>query len=110
MQEFDNPNLQEILDKSQDFLEKHKKQLDLISRDIKQLEAFLQKNPIIDFDMHLQFAGVSIILSFKDGRIMHHEGQTIKPLIETKVEQRLLVAPFLAGFFEKAILNLQKRY
>jgi hypothetical protein len=108
MKKFDNKDLQEVYENNQAFIEANREKLDKLSRDIKQLETFLSQNVFnLNYSMHLNFDGIGVILSFEKGRLLHHQSQDIRPLIEKPVAQRIKCAPYLVSFLEKAIENSQ---
>lgn len=107
MKIFDNPELQEIYEKSGKFIEDNREKLDKVSRDIKQMEMFLKQHVFVPYHMNVTEGGIYFILSFDNGRIFHHHSQEIKPLLETKVSCRLRAAPHLKKFLEKAIESSQ---
>jgi hypothetical protein len=107
MNKFDNPELQEIYEKNEAFLEENKEKLDKLTRDIKQIESFLKENVFLTYEMHLNDVGINFSLIFKTGRIYLHESQNLRPLLENKVYWRLKAAPYLKEFLEKCIENSQ---
>ena len=107
MKNFNDENLQKMYDKHKNDSLAHNMKLDNISKDIKNLESFLDENfGGLQFTMKIEEFNERLIWS--DHRLKYFDSDSafcVKPLIETKVDIRLRVVRQLPKFLEFCIEN-----
>lgn len=112
---FNNNNLQQVVNSSQNIIKKFHNNLDKVSEDIKQMDLVLH-SLALPFSYCFKFkedeTGTHYIFWKKDRllyKVKDQEGKVYtKPLLESKADERLACWPYLADFYKNLVEKISE--